>query len=353
MDAEIQSLTTWKCFICTAFVALTFRALMGHYYTVHSNSPNFFVRCHVNGCPATYRRYHSFYKHVVRNHSQEYDALNEATVCQSLNGSLCQSISRTEPVHSNSDDENFNMNDNEGVSSDTGSTDSLLDYSEDSENENECGNPLAENLDFRQNEALFVLKVKERNRITQVALDNIIESTSTIMNSALELVKKNIIQAWESHEPGHDFAQTITDLFGKIPSPFSSLGTNYLQASYIKKHLNYVDTKEIVLGKKISRKNSKNKRLLIEKEETFQYIPLIESLCQLLSNKKIAKVVIRKPNQCAEDIFYDICDGKVFKSDHFFTEHPDALQIIIYHDAVEVCNKNSFLTLTLSPNNTT
>ena len=171
-----------------------------------------------------------------------------------------------------------------------------------------------------------------------MALNDIIESTSTIINSALEMAKKNVIRAWESHEPGQDFAQTITDTFDEIESPFSSLSTNYLQASYIKKNLNYVEPKEIVLGKKISRKNSKNKRLLVEKEETFQYIPLIESLCQLLSNKKIAKVIVRKPNQCDEDIFYDICDGKVFKSDTFFTEHPDALQIIIYHDAVEVCN---------------
>ena len=130
---DIQSLTTWKCFICTAFVALTLRALMGHYYSTHSNSPNFFVKCGVNCCPATYRRYHSFYKHVVRNHSQEYDNRKEITVCesiddsQSVNGNQGQSDSRTEPEQSN-------------YSSDTESADSLSDDNGNSENEEENEN---------------------------------------------------------------------------------------------------------------------------------------------------------------------------------------------------------------------
>lgn len=154
----------------------------------------------------------------------------------------------------------------------------------------------------------------------------------------MELAKRSLISAWESHEPGKNFSDTISDTFGNIQNPFSSLGTSYLQASYIKKNLNYVQTKEVVLGKKILRRNWKDKRSLVEKDETFQYIPLIESLCQLLSNTKIAKLIIKKPNQCEDDIYYDICDGQVFRTDNFFTEHPDALQIIIYHDAVEVCN---------------
>ena len=94
----------------------------------------------------------------------------------------------------------------------------------------------------------------------------------------------------------------------------------------------------MVLGKKISVKHWKNKRLLVEKDETFIYIPLLESLQQFLSNKKVAKIVIKKPKYCDKEIYYDICDGELFKNDPFFLEHEDAIQIIIYHDAVEVCS---------------
>ena len=59
----------------------------------------------------------------------------------------------------------------------------------------------------------------------------------------------------------------------------------------------------------------------------------MESLRQLISKKKIAKMTIRKPNQCDRAIYYDICDSPMFRSDKFFNDHPDALQI-----GVEVCN---------------
>ena len=52
--------------------------------------------------------------------------------------------------------------------------------------------------------------------------------------------------------------------------------------------------------------------LLTEKEETFIYIPILESLQQLLSNNKIAKHILKNP-RCA--VFYDICDGLMFKND--------------------------------------
>ena len=76
----------------------------------------------------------------------------------------------------------------------------------------------------------------------------------------------------------------------------------------------------------------------MENDETFIYIPLLKSLQQFLFNKRVAKLVIKYPNYCGSEVFYDICDGEFCKNDPFFVEHEDAVQIIIYHDAVEVYN---------------
>jgi hypothetical protein len=65
--------TVWKCSLCAVFVAVTLRVLMNHYYTVHSNEVNFSIRCGVDDCPATFQRYHSFYKHVKKKHRRAYD----------------------------------------------------------------------------------------------------------------------------------------------------------------------------------------------------------------------------------------------------------------------------------------
>ncbi len=97
--------------------------------------------------------------------------------------------------------------------------------------------------------------------------------------------------------PQWGLMETVTKSFDNMRDPFASMRTNYLQTSYIKRNFNYVGIREVFLGKKISRKFWKNKRSLVEKDETFVYIPLIESLRQLLSNKGIAKLIIRKPRQ--------------------------------------------------------
>ena len=100
----------------------------------------------------------------------------------------------------------------------------------------------------------------------------------------------------------------------------------------------YVHYREVVLGCKIERIHKKNKCIPVSKDESFIYVPFLNSLAQLFSNKRIAKLIFRKPNYSDADIFYDICDGEFFKDDRLFKEHDDALAIIIYHDALEVCN---------------
>lgn len=121
-------------------------------------------------------------------------------------------------------------------------------------------------------------------------------------------------------------------------NPFAGLDTNFKQLSYIKKNFNYVGYSEEVLGEKLERVRRKNKRVLVNKDEKFIYIPLLDSLAQLFSNKKIAKLILKKPKYCGDGIFYDICNGEFLKNDDLFRENEDALIIIIYHDALEVCN---------------
>ena len=78
--------------------------------------------------------------------------------------------------------------------------------------------------------------------------------------------------------------------------------------------------------------------LLTEKDETFIYIHFINSLGKLLSNKSIAKLILKNPNFFNPGLFYDVCVGQMFQNDQFFKDKPNAVQVIIFHDMVEVCN---------------
>ena len=60
---------SWHCALCNSFQALTLRILLRHYNSVHANEPNFQVVCSVEGCPAKFTLYNSFYKHILKKHN--------------------------------------------------------------------------------------------------------------------------------------------------------------------------------------------------------------------------------------------------------------------------------------------
>ena len=132
--------------------------------------------------------------------------------------------------------------------------------------------------------------------------------------------------------------EKVLELFDERPKVFQGLESVNLQSKYIKEHFNYVPFQQLPLGTTLSKKKKGSKQILCEKEENFIYIPMIESLKQLLSNKRIRSMLLKSPNFSGPGTYYDICDGSLFKSDIFFKTNPKALMIILYHDEVEICN---------------
>ena len=49
-------------------------------------------------------------------------------------------------------------------------------------------------------------------------------------------------------------------------------------------------------------------------------------------------MVFRVKKEHNEDVFYDIYDGIIYKSDALFSGKDHTLELIIYHDDLEVCN---------------
>ena len=78
--------------------------------------------------------------------------------------------------------------------------------------------------------------------------------------------------------------------------------------------------------------------IITEKAETFVYVPIISSLQQLLSNKRIAELILKQPLRTTENYYYDVCDGSLNRNDQYFRDHPEALMLIIFHDELEICN---------------
>ena len=166
-------------------------------------------------------------------------------------------------------------------------------------------------------------------------MESVMDCTRTLINQVVGSVKTNVLNAIDC--PDEKKAQ-VSDLFDKVPDPFDGIETDALQSKYIKENFNYVEPKQITLGKKLTRKMKKGKMQICEQEETFVYIPILESLKQMLSNKRISSLVLKKPKCCAGGVFHDIQDGCIYQNDKYFDEHENALCIVLYHDELEVCN---------------
>ena len=99
-----------------------------------------------------------------------------------------------------------------------------------------------------------------------------------------------------------------------------------------------VEFTEDPLDKVLCRKKQGPSRIVVEKEESFIYIPILESIQQHLRNKRIASMIFKTPTLSSEGVYYDIYDGYLYRYDPYFQRHKNGLIIILYHDELEVCN---------------
>lgn len=69
--------------------------------------------------------------------------------------------------------------------------------------------------------------------------------------------------------------------------------------------------------------------------DTFMYIPLIESIEQLLQNRDILELVINHPAERIDGFYSDIQTSSVYRQN--FQQNQIALPIVLYFDDVEIC----------------
>lgn len=118
--------------------------------------------------------------------------------------------------------------------------------------------------------------------------------------------------------------------------PFST--NAYGQNKTIREVFNPVSPEEVVISRKICWVKRGGGRVMSLKNISFYYIPLIQSLKQLLSNPRIFTMLNRVPPRSRDGFLYDFSNGTLFASHPLFSQRPNSLQIVIYTDAIEICN---------------
>lgn len=289
--------------------------LVKHVFEAHFADPNFTYCCPVQGCPHVFKlgsTYSSFLSHANRKHGDWRDQLSSrVSTVASTTGPL-----ETNPVSGNMDDGTFSGN--------------MLDTDN---SEMECC-PVSGPSPVSRSAAQFLLTLKERYRLTQTAVDFAVGSVNQLVSHVYQELEVCVRK--ELQENDIAIPPTLGDCFTPM-NLFCGLESEYQQAKYYREHFGLVEPVSIELGSSYSYQKSGTTTRLIEKKDTFQYIPLIDNLRCIMQNKEICTELM-KPHARDDEYLSDFCDGTLFKGHSLFKEDPTALQIIAYFDEVEICN---------------
>ena len=210
--------------------------------------------------------------------------------------------------------------------------------------------------------------------MSQVAIDDIVQEWGSLFSHTTQRLNARVRERLASVGVNADSIEGLHDVFHDHPSPFEGLETRHLQEKYYRDSLglvvryNYVVFIEVILLSLCPTPSPQEcthhlimhmqepveikvgdpyydsvftgvKRRLIEKQDTYQYVPLLSSLRSLLSDPTIMDQVEQSQHRVhSDDIIEDVCDGNTFKEHPIFSNDTSALQLITFYDELELCN---------------
>ena len=105
------------------------------------------------------------------------------------------------------------------------------------------------------------------------------------------------------------------------------LRTQYKRTKYVRENMHYVAPIEILLNKSEVERG--------EKKDVIHYIPLIESIKNLMEDRSVMKMLDNQRND-KKSVIADIMDGSCDKSNSFFQDNENTVGLILYSDGVEL-----------------
>ena len=198
------------CPLCPAEMAhnLPFNTkdYLKHIQLFHAHQPNFHIICGISGCPRSFRKFHTYRKHISDSHGGNPNLTNQ------------QSTSTLEPHYDN-------------ISTDDGQCDhdAIRDHVE----------PCTTLSTLQTSSALFLMGLKKERKLTQTALQAIVEGVTSLNQSHLSALHAEVHSMLlaagvsSSSVPGLDM---LFDSEGPFGRPFLGLETQHQQLNFYRTH---------------------------------------------------------------------------------------------------------------------
>jgi len=280
---------SFECYLCT-YKTSEIKHICNHLHNRHVlfDSSNLTLKC-CAGCPAVFKTFNGFRKHLKK--------------CQEL-------LNLPSNNEQSYDNEDFAF--------------IFEDYDKPELSENVDNFSYNNNQDIKENISNYVMNLYSL-KLPELTITKILETMSELIFPFID----NIVSI-----PNLDERQNLAD---KFKYSFESHLTKYGRNKFFDG--NIVQPIRISHGIRFDKKYDSEAQCYkqIPVTSTFTYIPLLETLKVLLNNESIQKYFTGdiKINSTAYTHFVD---GDVYKTNSFFQNNSNAIQLQLFFDEFEVCN---------------
>lgn len=171
---------------------------------------------------------------------------------------------------------------------------------------------------------------------SQRTVNSVISGVQQYQAALLDTLRERIRRVFEENpETAAQLQDEALATFDTFMDPFST--TAYGQNKTIQELFNPVNPEEVVVSQKICWVKRGPSRVMTLRNKSFCYVPLIQSLKQLLTNSRTFTMLTTVPQRSREGFLYDFTDGALFTSHPLYSQRPNALQILLYTDEIEIC----------------
>lgn len=307
------------------------------------NEGNAFI-CHQEGCPRWFRFYRSWKRHIQRNHAPDCDVSGSSD-----SGTDNPSPSSSSSEHDGSDsDDPTNSEDSDEGSSSSSNGDDPPDNPHDSDEDTTSSEGSSSsddgfvNGERRREAPLFVSNIIGQMRsdplLTRKAVTRVTHHIDTVVEATLEPLVQELQQFLEAKDLENDpEALRLLRKFN-YNSKFDGFRSKEGQIAAIKTNFKYNAPETIHLGARVDQRNIGRAQFGPRPVgENFQYVSILETL-KLVRSKEEVMNHIRNLRPHDNGLISGYVDGNQYANHPLFSKYPDAFQLALYFDDVEIVN---------------
>lgn len=198
----------------TSALQLNLRDYLKHVQLFHSHQPGFRITCGIGGCARTFQNFLTFRCHISAHHRDDADPTNQ--IDDSPDGGDPEDPEGGDPE--DPDDE----------------------ISEENSEQADLNNPIPL---LQTSSALFLMKIKEEHKLTQTALQGVVEGVTGITQARLSILQTEVHKVLSASGISASSIPGLDDLFdqdGVFGRPFLGMETQHQQHKYYTTHFQFV-----------------------------------------------------------------------------------------------------------------